>query len=333
MGCSSPSSRRCPCLHLFVPAKAKDVVTTPSLFAHRIVRVLPYPPKRLEWAVLWRKDVWERKSGGPSQFDGHAASAASPHQPAGSHLAPVSRHTYRLTTMSYQNRDVSASAKIYTLFFALDLKTYDEVAQKLEYWIETVLSQRFTTVAKLVEYVSTIAWTTHKSPASLARFLKEFRDSPRRSAHARSFVDELCTRVFLWFTAASEEDLAMDWYDRNVAKGGGCGFREAASFVGNFIQRDLLNHKLVRQHLIKSLITHYYPSPGTQQEIVRINAIFQVFVVAGDVLVQGLLEPDDARACFEILETRSPMCGLAVPLSTAKLEVQCVIHPDIPIGS
>ena len=243
------------------------------------------------------------------------------------------RHTYHLTTMSYQNRDIGASAKIYTLFFILNAPKYDKVAPKLEYWIETALSQQFTTVAKLVEHVSAITWSGHKSPASLARFLKEFRDSPRRSPYAKSFVDELCTRAFLWFTAASMEDLAMDTYDRNVTKGGGCGFRDAASFVGNLIERDLLNHKLVRQHLIKFLTMHYYPSPGTHQEIVRINAIFQLFVVAGDVLVQGLLEPDDARVCFDILETRTPIPSMTVELSAAKIQVQCVIHPDILIGS
>jgi len=50
---------------------------------------------------------------------------------------------------------------------------------------------------KLVEHVSTLPWTSHRSPASVARFLKEFRDSPQRSPRARFFVDKLCARAFL----------------------------------------------------------------------------------------------------------------------------------------
>jgi hypothetical protein len=105
---------------------------------------------------------------------------------------------------------VSAYLDGYTGFSPVSTPTYDEVAPKIEYWIELALTQQLTTVDKLVEYVSDIAWTSHRSPASFARFLQEFRDSPRRSAQARSFVDDLCTRVFRWFIAASAEDLEME---------------------------------------------------------------------------------------------------------------------------
>ena len=233
--------------------------------------------------------------------------------------------------MSYQNRDTGVSAKIYNLLSYLNVETYQEIVPKLEYWIEFAFSQQFTTAARLAEYVSAIAWVEHRSTASLARFLKELRDSPRRSVHAKSFVNELCTRAFWWFTAASAEDL-KNWHcSHEVARGGGVGFIEAASFVGHLIECDLLNHKLVRQHLIKPLITHYYPSPGMEEETVRINAIFRLFVAAGNALVQGLLEPDDARVCFDVLETQLSRPYVITRLSTTKLEVQCVINPDVSV--
>ena len=286
--------------------------------------------------ILWRKDVWQKKRA--VIFRGLIAVSGAPQgrQPLGTGfqsriVGPRFRHTYRLTTMSYQNRGTGVSAKIYSLLSCLNTETYQEIVPKLEYWIEFAFSQQFTTAAKLAEHVSTMAWVVHISPTSLARFLKEFRDSPRRSAHARSFVNELCTQAFWWFTAASAEDLPMSWsYRHQVANGGGGGFMEAASFVGHLIECDLLNHKLVRQHLIKPLTIHYYPSPGTIQELVRSAAIFRLFVAAGNTLVQGLLEPDDARACFDVLETKLSNPDEIARLSTTKLEVQCIIHPDIP---
>ena len=110
-------------------------------------------------------------------------------------------------------------------------RTYSEVAPKIEYWTEFALTKKFTTVDELVEYVSGLEWTIFRSPASFARFLEEFRDSPRRSAPARSFVDKLCTRVFLWFAAASAEDFGVNRYNGTVANSGGDGFVEAASFL------------------------------------------------------------------------------------------------------
>ena len=229
----------------------------------------------------------------------------------------------------YDNRGIGASTKIHQLFSYLDAQ-YDEVAPKLEYWIELALTQQFTTVDKLVEEVSSLPWTGSRSPASFTRFLKEFRNSPRRSAQARSFVDELCTRVFWWFAAASAEDLGMNnnEYINAIARYGGSGFIEAASFVGHLIECGLLDRELVRLHLIKPLTTHHYPSPETPSETVRDNAIRRLFVVAGSTLVQGLLEPEDIRVCFEILETQLSRPGGMEGLSTAKLEVWCATQPD-----
>jgi len=160
--------------------------------------------------------------------------------------------------MSYQNRGISVSEKIFWLFSCLNTQTYDEVAPKIEHWIELALTQEFTTVDKLVEDVSGLAWTASSCPASFARFLREFRDSSRRSTQAKSFVDEFCTRVFLWFAAASAEDLGMNGHSGRVASGGGYGLIEAASFVGYLIRGGLPDRDIVRLHLIKSLTT---PAP------------------------------------------------------------------------
>jgi len=229
--------------------------------------------------------------------------------------------------MSYQNRGISVSERIFWLFSCLNTQTYDEVAPKIEYWSELALTQGFTTVDKLVEDVSGLAWTTSRCPASSARFLKEFRDSSRRSTQAKSFVDEFCIRVFLWFAAASAEDLGMNGHSGRVASGGGYGFIEAASFIGYLIRGGLLNHEIVRLHLIKPLTAHCYPRPETSAETVRANAICQLFAVAGSTLVQGHLEADDVRVCFEILRTQLSKPGGIKGLSATKLEVQCGTHP------
>ena len=223
--------------------------------------------------------------------------------------------------MSYDNCGVSVPLQVYRLLSCLDAPTYDEVAPKIEYWTELALTQQLTTVDKLVEQVSILPWIGHHSPASVARFLKEFRDSPRRSAQARSFVDDLCTRVFRWFAAASTEDLGMNKYDGMVTRGGGYGFIELVSFVGHLVERSLLDHDLVRLHLIKPLTRHQYSRPGTPAETVRVKAIHRLFVATGSTLVQGLLEPEDVRICFEILGTQSSRPGEIEGLSAAKLKV------------
>jgi len=116
----------------------------------------------------------------------------------------------------------------------------------------------------------------------------------------------------------------MDSYDRSVTSSGGHGFIEAALFMGHLIECGLLNHDLVRLHPIKPLAAHYYPKPKTPAETVRANAICRLFVVAGNTLVQGPLEPEDVRVCFEILGTQSSRPGGTKELSAARLEVQCL---------
>ena len=234
--------------------------------------------------------------------------------------------------MSYQNRSTYVSRKIHFFFSRIDTQRYDEIAPKIEYWTEFALTQQLTTVDKLVEHVSDLAWTIHPSPASVGRFLKEFRDSPRRSAQARSFVDDLSTRVFLWFVAASAEDLGIDrtYYHNSLAINGGPGFTEAASLVGHLIYCGLLDHELVRLHFIKPLTTHLYSRPGRPEGIVRINAICRLFIATGSTLVQGLLEPEDVQACFMILETHLSSDGATAGLSSTTLEVQYATHPDVP---
>ena len=242
--------------------------------------------------------------------------------------------SYRLTTMSFQSCGVCVSNQICFLFSWLDSgpETYDEVAPKIEYWIELALTKQFITVDKLVEDISALAWDTSCCPASFVRFLREFLDSPRRSTQARSFVGELCTRIFLWFAAASADDLYMDRYESSVTIGGGYGFVEAALFVGHLIQRGLLDHDLVRLHLVKPLTAHYYFLPDTPAETVRANAICALFDVAGCTLVQGPLEPEDVRVCFEIMGAQSSRPGGIKELSAARLEVRC-FGPDTLIGA
>jgi len=227
--------------------------------------------------------------------------------------------------MPYQDRGIDASRKIYSLFSCLDTQTYGEVALEIEYWIDLVLIQQLTTVDKLVEDVSALAWTTYCCPASFSRFLKEFRDSPRRSTQAKSFVNEFCAQVFRWFTAASVEDLAMAWQEGTVANGGGYGFVNAASFIGHLIDCDLLDHDLVRLHLIRSLTIHRYPHLVTPAETVRTNAIYRLFVVAGSTLLQGLLKPEDVQICFETLGRQSSRLGGVDRLSAARTRSQSLM--------
>lgn len=69
----------------------------------------------------------------------------------------------------------------------------------------------------------------------------------------------------------------------------------ATSFARYLIELGLLSHELVRRHLTKSL-TNFSCSLD-----IRVNAIYQIFITAGNTLLQGLLEPDDIRACFSRL--------------------------------
>ena len=219
--------------------------------------------------------------------------------------------------MSYHNRKEPAFSKIRSLLFYLSQQPSkrDQTAPLLEYWIEHVLyPEHSVTTEELVSEVESGAWdfnaSSYASAGHVARFLKEFRDCPHRSERAKSFVTQLCTRWFLWFGIASLSD--GDLRNRNnvycrVSRNGGYGFISAASFVGHLVEWGLLDSDLVRQHLVKPLICHLdnniidRDSPAA----FRTNAIYQLFVAAGNALLQGLLEPDDVEACLTRLGEQS----------------------------
>ena len=208
----------------------------------------------------------------------------------------------------YDDRKGPICSKIrYLLIFLTKAPSrYDEIAQKIEYWIEYVLCEQFATVDELVEGVSEVAWQKDGSFTSVGRFFKEFHDAPQRSGQARSFVVQLCTYVLRWFAIACVEDLQMhSGYGPEILSDRGPGFIRAASFVGNLIEWGLLKHDLVRRHLTKSLTSHQYSSGDKDSaEAVRANAIYELFIAAGETLLQGLLESEDAQACFRIIDTR-----------------------------
>jgi hypothetical protein len=234
----------------------------------------------------------------------------------------------------YHNRQPVLATRIRHLLCSLSPSTYDEIAPKIEYWIEYVITEQFTTTDDLVERVSFVAWECHES-RHIARFFKEFRDAPHRSERMQSFVDELTTRVLRWFAIAAADDFASsyissnyyshhysyDWHVPVTPGGGWIGFPRAASFVGHLIECGLLGHDLVRRHLIKPLIAHH----GYDNS--RATAIYHLFVVAGNTLLQGLLEPGDVQVCFETLEAcRGGIGGF----NAAKLNVRCDSRPNTP---
>ena len=191
------------------------------------------------------------------------------------------------------------------MLYALLPSTYDELAPKIEYWIEYIIKEQFTTPKDLAEDLSTIAWSYTTHDASIPRFLKEFRDAPNRPEPMRSFVDELCLRILRWFASASTDPFQMDDYSGLVPVGGGRGFVRAASFVGRLIERGLIDRELVRWHVVKPL-TLYDKDHPRLSPIIRANAVYQLFAVAGDTLLQGLLEPGDVQVCFNTLDTQLP---------------------------
>ena len=198
---------------------------------------------------------------------------------------------------------------------------YDKIIPKIEFWIEYALRERLTTVVDLVANVSRMAWDGGDSYASIARFLKEFHDTPNRSEQARSFVKELAEHVLRSFAIVSAENISADRYSGSVGKPlGERGFIGAASLIGHLIERGLLSHELVRRHLVKPLIAHHYTDCGDVQRSIRAMAIYELFLAAGNTLLQGLLEPEDVRACFETLDTDISLEGMMGP-DTEKLNV------------
>ena len=212
------------------------------------------------------------------------------------------------TMTRYDNRKGPISSKINSLliFLTNEPSKYDETAPKIGYWIEYVLREQFATVDELVEGVSEVAGDGSGSFTSVGRFLKEFHDAPQRSEQARSFVAQLCTYVLRLFAVGCAEDLRMKpGWGSSILSNWGPGFIRTASFVGYLIKWGLFEHDLVRRHLVKPLTSHQdYPPDKNSAEAVRANAIYQLFIAAGNTVLQGLLEPEDAQVCFEILDTR-----------------------------
>ena len=228
----------------------------------------------------------------------------------------------------YHNRQLVLATSICSLLYNLCPSKYDEIAQRIEYWIEYAITEQFTTIDDLVERISPVAWNASGSHSDISRFLKEFRDAPHRSEGAKFFVDKLCLHVLRWFAIASVENLSMSWSGGSIPVGGGEGFIRAASFVGHLIKCGLLSDEIVRRHLIKPLTTHYYETNGYDQTTaVRTKAIYQLFTTAGNTLLQGLLEPGDVWICFEILDsyifiTQSYHCNVLASFDTARLNVR-----------
>ena len=207
----------------------------------------------------------------------------------------------------FHRRGHHIALKIRTLLTSLpqEPSEYDKIAPKIEFWIEYVLREQFTTVDEIVEGVSFLAWGYCNSYASIARFFKEFRDTPNRSEQARSFVDKLCEYILRWFAIVSVENLSPNEYTDLVGNYaiGSC-LIGAASLVGHLIERDLLSHELVRRHLVKPLITHHYTHRDDVERSVRAMAIYQLFIAAKNTLLQGVLDPEDVQDCFKALDAK-----------------------------
>ena len=225
----------------------------------------------------------------------------------------------------FHNREHHIILTIRSLLTSLinEPSEYDKIVPVIEYWIEYVLREQFTTTDELVEGISRMAWDQGGSYVDVGRFLKEFRDAPHRSEQARSFVDKLCEHVLRWFAIASVQSLPMDLGRTagplSVAIHGGRGFIRAASFVGRLIEQDLLSHELVRRHLVKPLITHHYTSSNSIREAIRVEAIYQLFVSAGNILLCGFLEPEDMQISFDTLDAHA---GANTVLDAGKLQVR-----------
>ena len=238
------------------------------------------------------------------------------------------------TTMSgesgYHHRGTVIGTKIFNLLHSLGPATYDEISPNIEYWIDYGLTEQSVNANDLVDQLSSMTWdTSRSSDADVARFLKQFRDAPRRSEKARSFVDGLCSRVLQLFAVASVEDLiSWDGYNGgNIARYGGEGFICAASLVGHLIECGVLDHELIRRHLIKPLISHHYTGPyRAEHKYFRAAAIYKLLTTAGNVLLRGLLKPEDLQLCFETLDSEIPS-GRVAGLNGGKLLVRCAAHP------
>jgi hypothetical protein len=59
----------------------------------------------------------------------------------------------------------------------------------------------------------------------------------------------------------------------------------------------------------------------------RALAVYRLFTAAGNTLLQGLLEPDDVRDCFDMLDA---LPHRYMGFDVAKLKVRCTAHDDAP---
>ena len=242
-------------------------------------------------------------------------------------VGPHPSHTFRhSTTMDlrpgFHNRGHHISLKIRSLLTSLpqEQSEFDKAAQNIEFWIEYILREQFMTVDELVEGVSYAAWDSCSSSANVARFFKEFRNTPHRSERARSLVDKLCEHILRWFAIAAAEDFHIGNFGTIAVDNGGRGLMHAASIVGHLIECGMLGHDLVRRHLIKPLIAHHV-------DIFRASAIYHLFLAAGNTLLCGLLEPEDVKICFEALNAQAVPLANKFSLYTAgKLPVRRIIH-------
>jgi len=236
------------------------------------------------------------------------------------------------------HRQLVLAENICNLFCDLGPSTYDEIAPKIEYWIEFALTEYFTTTSDLAERVSPVAWDARGTHSDISRFLKEFHDAPHRSGRIKSFVDELCLHIVRWFAAASTEDLWEKWHIGLVSKRGGPGFMRAASFVGHLIECGLLSHErseLVHRFIFKPLTARFYNKEIYKKQSITATAIYQLFTAAGNTLLQGLLEPEVVQDCLKILETRillGEVLGLD-QFERTRLNVLCYSRPGVCIGT
>jgi len=241
---------------------------------------------------------------------------------------PATLYTTMSEESGYHNRGIVIAAKISNLLCSLKPSTYDEISPKLGYWIEHALTEQSVDADDLVERLSPLAWAGGpESNQAITRFLKQFRDTPSRSEEARSFVVRLCSRVFRWFAAASAENLAP-WdgvFAGKVTRWGGGSFIQAASFVGHLIECGVLDRELVRRHLIKPLISHHYTDINDVGRAFRVMAIYELFVVARNTLLRGLLEPEDVQVCFEMLNPQIRIHGVAA-MDPRNLDVRRDTH-------
>ena len=125
------------------------------------------------------------------------------------------RHNHRCcTTMSrgtgYHNCKAVLNTNVLGFLYSLRSSTYDKMTPKIEFWIEYIINEGFSTPKDLAEQLSGVAWHSYDINTEIPRFLKAFRDAPGRSEPTRFFVDEFCLRVLRWFAGASTDYFQMD---------------------------------------------------------------------------------------------------------------------------